>query len=222
MPYLTPDVVPDTVTCRALFVPDNEQYLAIVRGAIQELTFSWNWTKYGLLTPDEAAASFMDMFDKFSFNEGSCRMIGELIMFAGATSPNVNWLVCDGSSVLIDDYPALYDVIGDTYGAALPTYFRLPDLAGRSPAGVGAGAGIPTVALGEYYGEAQHTLTELEIPAHVHTVDGHLPTPTLIGEIPSFGDAVTPSVTGSTGGSQAHNNLPPRLGINYLIVAKDG
>jgi len=222
MPYLTPDEAPDTVTCRALFVPDSPDCLAIVRGALQELTFAYNWTKFGALTPEESANLFMDMFDRFSFNEGTCRVIGEIIPYAGAVTPNVNWLVCDGSSVLQADYPDLYAVIGDTYGTALPTYFKLPDLAGRSPAGVGAGAGIPTVALGEYYGEAQVTLTELEIPAHVHTVDGHLTVPNLIGEIPSLGDSVVPSVTGSTGGSQAHNNLPPRLGINYLIVAKDG
>lgn len=221
--YLTPDQVPDHATCRALFVPDNEQFLAIVRGALQELTFSYSWTKYGDLTPDQAAAAFVDMFDKFCFNEGTCRVIGEIIAYAGTTSPNVNWLVCDGSSVAIDDYPDLYTVIGSTYGAALPTFFRLPDLRGRSAAGAGTGSGLSPVSVGDYYGEQDHTLSVLEMPAHTHSVDGHFyPTPTVVGEIPAFTDSVVASISGSAGGGAAHNNLPPRLGINYLIVAKDG
>lgn len=222
MPYLTPDEVPDNATCRALFIPNNEQYLAVVRGALQELTFAYNWTKYGAVTPEEAASSFLDMFDRFSFNEGTCRVIGELITFAGATSPNVNWLLCDGSNVLIDDYPDLYAVIGDAFGVAPATYFKLPDLRGRTPAGVGTGAGIPTVTLGEYYGEADHTLTESEMPSHVHSSVGSTTLPDTTGEIPALADYFTPSFTGSAGGDQPHNNLPPRLGINYLIVAKDG
>jgi len=223
MPYLTPDEVPDSATCRALFVPNNEQYLAIVRGAIQELTFPYNWTKYGALTPDEAAAAFMDMFDRFSFNEGTCRVIGEIVTFAGDVSPNVNWLMCDGSSVLQADYPDLYTVIGDTYGSALPTYFKLPDLRGRSPAGAGTGSGLSPVALGEYYGEQDHVLSESEIPSHAHTVGDTLTGLAVApGELPVLVPNPIPTLTGFTGGGGAHNNIPPRLGITYLIVAKDG
>ena len=36
------------------------------------------------------------------------------------------WLPCDGRTVDIDDYPALYNVIGDEYGSTTTT-FNLPD-----------------------------------------------------------------------------------------------
>lgn len=222
MGYLTLNEAPDTATCRALFVPNSPEALAIVRGALQELIFPYNWDKFGTLTPEQSAAVFIDMFDKFSFNQGACRMIGEIIAYAGAESPNPNWLVCDGSLISELDYPDLFNVIGDDYGSA-GMLFRLPDLRGRSIAGVGnAGGGIPAVSLAQAYGEASVTLTVDEMPAHTHGVDGHFPAPTLIGEVPASTDGVIASVSGSAGGGQAHNNLPPRLGINYLIVARDG
>jgi len=224
MGYLTPDTTPDTATCRALFIPDDEQYLAIVRGALQELTFPHNWTKFGTLTPDEAAQNFIDMFDRFCFNVGVCRVIGEIIAYAGATSPDARWLVCDGAEVLIDDYPDLYNVIGTDYGVPSTDHFKLPDLRGRVLAGTGTGTGIPAVGIGQQYGTATHTLTVGELPAHSHsyvppTLNVDLETP---GAPDLFAAGVgLPTVTGDTGSNQAHNNLPPRLGVTFLIVAKD-
>jgi hypothetical protein len=87
MGYLTPNTAPDTVTCRALFVPNSEECLAIVRGAINELIYAYNWDKYGALTEQESADLFVDMFDRFCYSEGPCRVIGEIIEFAGTTSP---------------------------------------------------------------------------------------------------------------------------------------
>lgn len=222
MGYLTLDEAPDTTTCRALFVPNSPDAIAIVRGALQELIFPYNWTPFGALSPEESAAVFIDMFDKFSFNQGSCRLIGEIIAWAGIVSPNPNWLPCDGSLVAEADYPDLFVVIGDTYGSS-GSSFRLPNLLGRSPVGVGsADSGMADYPLGAEYGTSEVTLTEAQIPAHSHTADAHFPVPTLIGEIPATTDGVVSSITGSTGGGEAHSNLPPRLAIHYLIVAKDG
>jgi len=225
--YLTPDLTPVTVTCRALFIPNDEQYLAIVRGALQELTFSWNWTKDGALTPEQAANNFMPMFDSFCLEKSTCRMIGEIVMYGGSTSPNVNWLPCDGSEVAQGDYPDLYAVIGDNFGVASVGNFRLPDMRGRTGAGVGTGAGIAEVTLGQMYGASTHTLIENEMPAHVHAYD-----PVIVGDLDVEGAGVPqpnaakiiPAITEntySTGGGQAHNNLPPRLGVNFLIVARE-
>lgn len=227
MGYLTPDITPANSTCRALFIPDDEQYLAIVRGALQELTFPYNWVKQGALTPDQAANNFMDMFDRFCFNEGTCRVIGEIIPYAGSSSPKPEWLVCDGSVVSQSDYPDLFAVIGSAYGSASSGNFKLPDFRGRSPSGVGIGSGLSPVTLGQAYGEENHTLTEAEMPAHVHSYD-----PVIIGDLDTeAGGIPQPNAaqivplaaenTYSAGGGNPHNNIPPRLGINFLIVAKE-
>lgn len=72
MGYLTLDEVPDTATCRALFVPDSPDCIAIVRGALMALTLPENWELYGALNQEESAAIFNDMFAKFCAGEGAC------------------------------------------------------------------------------------------------------------------------------------------------------
>jgi len=61
--------------------------------------------------------------------------VGVITPYAGLNAP-VNWLLCDGSEILISAYTRLYEVIGFTYKAN-PTsgYFALPDLRGRFPLG---------------------------------------------------------------------------------------
>lgn len=223
MGYLTPDSVPGTSSCRALFIPDSEDYVAIVRGALQELTFEYNWNKHGALTPEEAAQSFVDMFDRFCLYTETCRVIGEIVTYAGDTNPNPNWLECDGSEVAQDDYPDLYTIIGDTYGSAGTGNFKLPDLRGMSPSGIGTGPGMSAVTLGQRYGSETHTLTESEMPAHTHTEGTVTPVAIPIGPLAPVPSAIPAiGVTGSAGGGQAHSIIGPRIGLMFLIVAKDG
>lgn len=52
---------------------------------------------------------------------------GLISAFAGITPPS-GWLLCDGSELLIADYPDLYACIGDLYGTASDAdHFLLPD-----------------------------------------------------------------------------------------------
>lgn len=57
-------------------------------------------------------------------------MIGQIALFAGAYTPR-NWKRCDGSTLNIVEYRALFDIIGDTYGGNGTTTFALPNLGGR-------------------------------------------------------------------------------------------
>lgn len=235
MGYLTPSKAPDKATCRGLFVPDSEEYLAIVRGALQELTFAYNWTKFGDVSPEDAAQSFMQMFENFCLEKAACRMIGEIVAYAGDVSPSLNWLVCDGRAIAIADYPDLYAVIGDTYGVGDTEHFVIPDLRGRSLAGTGQGTGLSPIALGARYGEEKHELSVSELASHAHTDSGHAHTTgnsltflALTGEEPVLMPNPIPAYTGSasanissTGNGAGHNTIGPRLGITYLIVAKD-
>lgn len=67
---------------------------------------------------------------------------GTIVPFAGlekpaaATTLSKGWLFCDGSIINRSDYPALFAVIGYTYGKTLVNgQFRLPDLRGRTVIG---------------------------------------------------------------------------------------
>ena len=64
---------------------------------------------------------------------------GTIVPYAGLEKPTAatplskGWLFCDGAVVNRSDYPALFAVIGYTYGKTLVSgQFRLPDLRGRS------------------------------------------------------------------------------------------
>jgi microcystin-dependent protein len=64
---------------------------------------------------------------------------GEIRPYAGTTPPS-GWRLCNGESLLISNYPGLYDVIGTSFGSADATHFNLPDFQGRFLRGADNGA----------------------------------------------------------------------------------
>lgn len=73
-------------------------------------------------------------------NDGS--PIGTVIAFAGNIvhgSLPKQWLLCDGSTLKMAQYPELYRAIGDLYGGSAAT-FNLPDFKGQFIKGASFGA----------------------------------------------------------------------------------
>lgn len=54
MPYLTPEGLPEGDNCRPLYIPASTDWLAIVSGALTELTKRHNWEQFGTVTVEEA------------------------------------------------------------------------------------------------------------------------------------------------------------------------
>jgi len=71
---------------------------------------------------------------------GSVGMTGEVRMWAGSAAPN-GWLLCQGQSLSRTAYPALFAIIGTTFGAGTNspagTTFSLPDMNSRAAWGTG-------------------------------------------------------------------------------------
>jgi microcystin-dependent protein len=74
------------------------------------------------------------------------------------------WAMCNGQLMSIDQNPALFQLIGTTYGGDGVTNFALPDLRGRLPAHQGTG-----YAIGQAAGSETVTLTISQVPAHPHS-----------------------------------------------------
>lgn len=159
--------------------------------------------------------------------------IGQIIAVGFNFAPN-GWAFCNGQSLAISEYEALYTLIGTTYGGDGQSTFNLPDLRGRAALGLGQGPGRSNYVLGQPSGAEMVTITANQIGAHTHTLmaaskaTNSAPAvnevfSTTEGE-PVYGKtgSTTPlapaSVGTAGGGAQPHDNLQPFQTINYIIA----
>lgn len=215
--WLTPDNLPVGRQCRTLRIPDDPFWLAIVSGAVLELTKQHNWEKFGTQTVEDCAAAMAGLLDDY-YEANQC-MLGAIIPYATATIP-VGTLACDGATYLKSDYPRLYDSL-DAAFIVDSTHFRVPDLRSRSVVGAGQGPSLTNRAVDASGGEESHTLVLAEVPSHGHTYAVGVFQPFLAGTIPAFANiGLQGAVTGDAGGGQAHNNMHPFRALRYCIVAR--
>jgi microcystin-dependent protein len=152
-------------------------------------------------------------------------LIGEIMMVGFNFAPR-GWALCDGQLLPIAQNSALFSLLGTIYGGDGRTTFALPDLRGRFPTHMGTGAGLSQRQIGSRGGTETTTLNATEMPAHAHGLSS-LPDVQVRGigdqirgvpEGSDQGAATLAVATESTGGSQAHNNMPPFLCINFVIA----
>jgi len=152
--------------------------------------------------------------------------LGEIQMVSFSFAPK-GWAMCNGQFMPINQNQGLFALLGTTYGGNGQTTFALPDLRGRIPIHMGSGH-----TLGEAAGQASHTITAAEMPIHTHTlnatsVNGDLiiasgnqlaASPSQLYQPPDNNlAAMNPASVSNTGGSQAHQNMMPFLGLNFVI-----
>lgn len=127
--------------------------------------------------------------------------IGTIVPYGKATPPT-GWLLCDGSTKTIAQFPALAAVLGTTFGGNGSTTFGVPNLQRRFPRG--SHSSQPAGATG---GSDTQQLSASNVPPHKHkgrTKDANkLPG---IRVVHAAGSNILPNhVTGWTGG--AHNDV---------------
>ncbi len=148
-------------------------------------------------------------------------IVGEIRLWATASAPT-GWVLCNGTaydSVGDTTFAALYAVIANVYGGSDGTDFKVPDLKGRTPIGVGTGDASDATAhaLADKEGTETHILTTPEIPAHKHAYGGTNSTGVSSGGVRDALNASGAYNTANTGGGGAHNNIQPSLTLNYII-----
>ena len=168
---------------------------------------------------------------------GSEPFIGEIQFFAGNFAPR-GWAFCNGQTLQIAQYTALFSILGTTYGGDGRVTFNLPDLRGRSPLHVGQGPGLSSRQLGQKGGAETNLLT---LTAHTHSLNANSrsaretdPTGRVVARtrsnLRSYDSAgsgnpadleLDPASIGTSGvgnSGDSVENMHPALGVNCIIA----
>jgi microcystin-dependent protein len=154
--------------------------------------------------------------------------LGQLMLASWNFAPK-GYATCNGQLLQINQNQALFSLLGTTYGGDGRTTFALPNLQGRTPIGYGAGFNLGLVG-----GEDAHTLTQKEVPSHIHNLQGTSgaantpdPTPSMLavttGNAKLYGGAsslspMNSAIVASAGGSLPHENRQPLLVMTWCIA----
>jgi microcystin-dependent protein len=159
--------------------------------------------------------------------------IGEIRMFAGNYAP-VHWSKCNGGTIPIQQNPALFSIIGCTFGGDCRTSMGLPNLVGYLPVGTGQAPGMSYWQMGMHVGVESVAVQPTQMN-HNHNMKATTelsgiadPTGRVLGPTPGseklYASAASPaatlhaaSVSTAPGGGQAHNNMMPFQCVNYII-----
>ena len=162
--------------------------------------------------------------------------LAEIRIFTGNFAPK-GWALCDGQLLPISQNTALFSLLGTTYGGDGKSNFALPNLQGCAPMQAGQGPGLSLRDLGETGGEQAVTLLQTEMPAHSHGAQGSTGSDqvTPVGNAwasgsklgggnlyapsaPQTNVQMNPFATSIAGGNLPHNNMPPFLGLTFIIA----
>lgn len=157
--------------------------------------------------------------------------IGEIRLMPYNYAPQ-NWMDCVGQELPIQQYAALFSIIGIKYGGNGQTSFKLPDLRGLVPVGTGAGPGLTVRGIATKWGATTVTLDASTVPSHTHGMGASTATTNLVnspvGAVPAAqmnlyvaqgaNPAVPmPATVTPVGGGQPHNNMAPYTAFRFCI-----
>jgi len=152
--------------------------------------------------------------------------LGQISIFGFAFAPS-GWAQCVGQLLPINQYPALFALLGTTYGGNGSTTFALPDLRSRIPMHAGG-----NYSQGQIGGTESVALTVAQIPAHTHQANCNS-APNALSPLGNFwaadtaGDSpyasapnsqLAPAAIGSQGIGQGHTNMAPYTDLNFCIA----
>jgi microcystin-dependent protein len=194
-----------------LVVPANVDLERHILGALAGISFWTSWDEVGTLSIDDTVQIMKQVMRSLK----PMPLVGTIhAVYVETLQPSM--LLCDGSVYNRSEYPQLWAELPSASKDA--TTFTVPDL--REKFLFGASMDYP---VGQEGGVAEVTLTVDEIPSHTHSYQ----TPTFNVDIESVGvpdptgvgQPQLPATTGSTGGNQPHENMPPYFSIRYAIYA---
>jgi len=168
-------------------------------------------------------------------------IVGQILMLARTTTPNSNFLFCDGSFYPNTQYPELFAIIGYTYGQS-GTQFAVPNLINKTFVGADITTNNPLVTNYQSANTAtsgNYSIDTNQLATHTHSVTLTNSTfvtsvgfnQSKIGEVATAFNNLAPinvnigptqNSLGATAGNTGNSDkfLPPFFVCNYAIRAK--
>jgi microcystin-dependent protein len=164
--------------------------------------------------------------------------LGEVKYFGGTYPPKC-WSYCDGQMLPIQNWAALYSIMGNAFGGDGVNNFGLPNLQGRIGVGSGQGKNLTYRHPGDMAGMETVQITEYTMPAHSHSVSCDItsgdrdlssdPQDKLFAKktadkgygMNTTGNPVMQeNMLTQTGTSYPHANMPPYTVLNHIICVQ--
>lgn len=164
--------------------------------------------------------------------------MGQIMMASFDYAPK-GYALCNGQTLPLQQYQALFSLLGLQYGGNGTSTFMLPNLCSRTPVGSNTSrdpSWQPTpYTQGASLGAESVTLLQTNLPLHTHpvgvtTANGiqRGPSGEIYSNISSGGEALyssgvtqvplNPATVSNAGGSQPHDNIQPFLTISFAIA----
>jgi microcystin-dependent protein len=136
-------------------------------------------------------------------------------------APN-GWALCNGQTLSISQYTALFSLPGTTYGGNGTTTFQLPNLQGQVPIHQGTGGG-GTYVTGETGESPNITLLSNQLPTHSHLVNAVTSTSGNVAQ-PAGAYPATVQITGETKGGtvNTYSTATPNANLNQNAIVLAG
>jgi microcystin-dependent protein len=160
--------------------------------------------------------------------------LGEIRLFSGNFAIE-GWAFCNGQTLPISEYAALFSLLGTSYGGNGTSTFSLPNLQSSVPMSQGQGPGLNPYVVGQQVGTQNTTLTISQMPTHTHNLVASTTNGT--AHAPAAGEALAtvarnhdvyttggglaplnPATIGLTGANQPFSNVQPFLAMTFLIA----
>lgn len=182
---ITGDVVADDVTFDGQTGGSTKIFNTTIGNAIissKEETYASQVDDELILNRKSGATGLYKISRKNLLSAVPINPVGVVLPYAGTSAPT-GWLLCNGASVRISEYTALFNVIGYSFGAAptLPSgYFKVPDMRGRLPLGMDSMGGTSADVVTDVYadevgsqgGQEYNTIDISNLPEHKHDMRG--------------------------------------------------
>lgn len=153
----------------------------------------------------------------------SCFYMGTILPWSCGFAPS-GWMFCNGQTLSVSQYQALFAIIGNVYGGNGTTTFQLPNLCQCAPVGAGQGNGLSNYNLATKVGNEAVALANSQMPVHNHNLMvNYNQTTWASNSVPNGSSVIGSNVTSTrTQAISLYDTTPPTVSLNPTTITPTG